>query len=224
MSFLLIDKPPEITSFGVIARLRKITGIKKIGHAGTLDPFATGLLLVAVGRESTRELGTLLKKDKSYRATIHLGATTPTLDPESKITVDPNFKPPTEEQVKKAMEKLTGDIEQIPPMFSALKKDGQPLYKLARQGKMLDLPARPTHVHTFTLVSYNSPELVADISCASGTYIRALARDLAALLGTTGYVTALRRTTLSRFTEQQAVQLSALTPENWQNYTIAMVE
>lgn len=223
MPFLLIDKPPGITSFGVIARLRKITGVKKIGHAGTLDPFATGLLLVAVGRESTRELGTLLKKDKSYTAEIFLGATTPTLDPEGEITIDPTFTPPSEEQVKVAMTKLTGDIEQVPPMFSALKKEGQPLYKLARQGVTLNLPPRPVHIAEFSLTAYHPPVITALISCSTGTYIRVLAQDLAAHLGTLGYLTALRRTRLGNFSIEQAAQLNDLTPDNWQSHTVEVL-
>jgi tRNA pseudouridine55 synthase len=220
MPFILIDKPPGLTSFGVIAKLRKITGQKKIGHAGTLDPFATGLLLVAIGRDCTRDLGLFLKKDKTYEAVIRLGATTPTLDPESEVTVDPRFQPPPQTDILRAITTLTGPIMQIPPMFSALKKDGQPLYKLARQGQVLDLPPRPVTIHHFQLLKIEGPDLTVSINCSSGTYIRALARDLGALLGTTGYLTTLRRTTLGPYNLKQAATLEQLTTDNWVDHTL----
>lgn len=221
--FLLIDKPAGITSHDVIDELRKITGIRKIGHAGTLDPFATGLLIVAVGRQATREISALVGHDKTYEAEFVLGATSETLDPESEITADPEARPYTAEEITTTAESLTGALDQIPPMYSAIKKNGKKLYELARKGETIEREPRKVTIHTFELSSEPTQEdgltiAPVHIRCSSGTYIRALARDLAHALKTTGHVRSLRRTAIADFSIADAQSLNALTSDNWQSF------
>ncbi len=216
--FLLIDKPAGITSHDVVDKLRRITGIKKIGHAGTLDPFATGLLLMAIGREATREISGFVGLDKVYEAEFVLGATTETLDSEGDFIQDVGAYDHTSlrDEIEKAMQSLTGDIEQIPPMYSAIKIGGKKLYQLARKGETVERPARSVTIHEFSLLDEPSVEddltiLNVRISCSSGTYIRALARDLAEKLGTLGYVKTLRRTSIGDYLIKNALPLTELT-------------
>ncbi|MCH8049540.1 tRNA pseudouridine(55) synthase TruB [Patescibacteria group bacterium] len=221
--FLLIDKPAGITSHDVIDELRRITGVKKIGHAGTLDPFATGLLLIAVGREATREIGKFVGMDKAYGAEFVLGATTETLDTESEVVKSDQVVKLLSDQVREAMKELTGTIEQIPPMYAAIKKGGKKLYQLARKGEEIELEPRTVTVHQFDLVGEPRQEdgltiVQVLIKCSSGTYIRALARDLAQRLGTTGYVRALRRVAIGPYQIAQAIKLKELDENNWQTH------
>ncbi|MBU1126010.1 MAG: tRNA pseudouridine(55) synthase TruB [Patescibacteria group bacterium] len=231
--FLLINKPAGITSHDVVDQLRKITGIKKIGHAGTLDPFATGLLLVAVGREATKEISKFVGLDKTYEAEFVIGATTETLDTETPIITPPfqggagegsanvtNSEPPLRQEIESAMQSLTGSIEQIPPMYSAIKQQGKKLYELARQGKTVDREPRSITIHSFKLIGEPVNEdglliLPVSISCSSGTYIRALARDLGQALGSTGYVRALERTQIGPYLLANSQQLADLSQDNW---------
>lgn len=225
MPFLLIDKPAGITSHDVVDKLRRITGERTIGHAGTLDPFATGLLIIAVGRDATKHLQKYVGMEKEYEAEIRLGETTPTLDPESEV-VDMSKKEGhriivTKDELKAAMQKLTGDIAQVPPMYSAIKKGGKKMYDLARKGIELELEPRPVTVSEFKLISKAEPDyrlpvtISTRITCSSGTYIRALARDLGTSLGSGGYLTALRRTKIGKYEVEKAAQLKDLTAENW---------
>lgn len=218
----MIDKPAGWTSHDVVGKLRRITGIKRIGHAGTLDPFATGLLIVAVGRESTRELETYVGMDKTYEATFVIGATTETLDPEGAVVVDtksPPVLPISGEVIANAIQSLTGPIAQIPPMYSAIKMGGKKLYELARKGIEVERKPRNVTIHSFEIIGESRGvgpiEIDVRIRCSSGTYIRALARDLAAALGTTGYVTALRRTSIGDLRVENAVAPGDITPESW---------
>lgn len=225
MPFLLIDKPAGITSHDVVDQLRRITSERTIGHAGTLDPFATGLLIVAVGRDATKHLDKYVGMNKEYEAEIVLGATTPTLDPESP-EIDMSTREGhriiiTKNELLAAIAKLTGDIEQIPPMHSAIKKGGKKLYELARKGIEVEREPRKITIETFSLLSkpeidYRLPVTIkTKIVCSSGTYIRALARDLGESLGTGGYLTALRRTKIGEFSVKKAVQTRDLSPQNW---------
>lgn len=222
--FLLVDKPVGFTSHDVVAKLRGITRIKKIGHAGTLDPFATGLLIVAIGREATRDIAKYVGMDKTYEATFVIGATTETLDPESEVVVDPTFKTPPSlpargEELECALVSLTGPIEQIPPMYSAIKMGGQKLYDLARKGIEIERKPRAVTIHSFEMIG--EPRIDGTIAidvrirCSSGTYVRALARDLGIALGTIGYVTALRRTTIGPFCIEDAAAMADITPDSW---------
>ena len=198
--FLLVDKPAGITSFGVIGRLRKITGIKKIGHAGTLDPFATGLLIIAVGRNATKEIANYVKLDKTYEATFCFGATTETLDTEKPVELDPSFKPAsiTKEAVESVLKTFIGEIQQVPPIYSAIKMNGERAYDLARAGKEVVMQPRTVTISRFVLNDLKEENGLIftkiTVDCGSGTYIRSLAKDIAQKLGTTGYVTELRRT------------------------------
>lgn len=222
--FLLIDKISGITSFKVVHQLRKITNIRKIGHAGTLDPFATGLLIIAITREATKQIDSFLKLDKVYEAEFCLGATTETLDPEGEIIFDKNLQPSTitPEKIKEQLSHFIGKINQTPPTFSAIKINGQRAYDLARKGLAPEMKSREIEIFDFTLENLYIKDNVVFVNfiihCGSGTYIRSLARDLAKALNTTGYCTALRRTKIGSYSIENAHKLSELNSENWHNY------
>ncbi|HSW80800.1 MAG TPA: tRNA pseudouridine(55) synthase TruB [Candidatus Saccharimonas sp.] len=206
--FLLIDKPAGMTSFGVVARVRRRfseqTGKKvKVGHTGTLDPFATGLMIIVVG-DYCKRAGEFSKMDKSYQATVRLGAASTTGDPEGEITPAPGSHP-TRTQIDAVLPKFTGAIQQTPPIFSAIKINGQRAYKLARAGKTIEIPARTVTVHSLQITDYNYPELNFTCHVSSGTYIRTLAQDIATALGTSGYTTQLRRTQVDRWDVKDAL-------------------
>ncbi len=223
--FLLIDKPPHMTSHDVIDRVRRVTGERRVGHAGTLDPFATGLLIVAVGREATRELSKFAKLDKTYQATFVLGAASNTDDVTGTITRSPGWTPSgkdfLEDRIQKALKQFVGEIEQIPPAYSAIKIHGQKMYEAARKGKPLQAKPRRLTVYSITLLSHsqtlqpNSIEMTSEgllsihviIHCSSGTYIRAIARDLGKSLGTGGYVQSLRRTRIGPFAIEECTPM-----------------
>ncbi len=219
--FLLINKPAGMTSHDVVDALRRVTGIKKIGHAGTLDPFATGLLIVAVGREATREINNFVGLDKTYEAEFVIGATTETLDPESEVRRDPKIEDGTlviNPDCK--INDFTGPMQQIPPMYSAIKQKGKKLYELARKGETVERPPRDITVHSFDLLKDPWLEdglmiLSVQTRVSSGTYIRAMARDLAAQLKTIGYVRQLNRSSIGPFKLQDAANLDDVTSENW---------
>lgn len=215
MPFLLIDKPAGMTSHDVVHRVRKITGEKKVGHAGTLDPLATGLLLVAIGRASTKRLGEFLKKDKTYKARIKLGVETDTDDSEG-VPINTNEHIiPAKNDIEAVLQQFYGDIEQLPPSYSALKIDGKKAYEIARGGGTVTLAPRTVRIHTIHLINYVYPMVDIDVSVSSGTYIRSLARDIGRALGTYGHIVALRRTTLDRWTENDAVALESLANTTW---------
>ncbi len=217
--FLLIDKDQGMTSHDVVDALRKITGIKKIGHTGTLDPFATGLLILGITRSATKHMQKLTHQDKRYKATIIIGASSSTLDTESEVIFDINMPIIKTSDIEKTIKKITGKIEQIPPMFSAIKIKGQPLYKLARQGKEIERKPRQIEIFNFTIEKIvrndKTIEIETQIHCSSGTYIRAIARDLGESLGTTGYLKSLRRTQISSLKVKNAKKISELTKDNW---------
>lgn len=214
--FLLIDKPAGITSFGVIAKLRRITGVRRIGHAGTLDPFATGLLIVGVGRGATKRLGEYLGRPKTYEAVAVLGGTTVTQDKDSEVTPTIGAVMPTEAGIRDALPRFTGPLRQTPPMFSAKKIDGKRLYELAREGKEVERKSVEVTVYSLELLSYEPPKLSFRATVSAGTYVRTLAHDLGADLGTGAYLEALRRTAIGDLSVEDAVTVEDLTPENWQ--------
>ena len=210
---VLIDKPTGMTSFGVVARLRrKISeqvGHKvKVGHTGTLDPFATGLMILLVGK-ATKRSDEFLKLDKWYEATICLGKVSSTGDPEGELT-DVSADIPTKEQICQTITQFIGEIKQIPPAFSAIKIDGQRAYKLARQGKTVDMPSRSVQVYELELVDYNYPILKIKTHVSSGTYIRTLAEDIGKSLGTGAYCQELRRTKIAEYDVDDAKALADL--------------
>lgn len=214
---LLVDKPLRLTSHDVVARIRRLSGIRRVGHAGTLDPLATGVMLLCLGR-AARLLEYLVGLPKSYRAVVRLGATTATYDAESDVVATRPFSHLTPADIEAALSQFKGDIQQQAPAYSAIKKDGQPLYKLARQGEAVEAPTRTVTIHRLQPVAIDLPEVVLDVDCSSGTYIRSLAHDLGQALGCGGYLAGLRRTAVAHFTLAEAVALDALTADNWVTY------
>lgn len=211
---LLIDKPANMTSFGVVARVRRVltqaAGKKvKVGHTGTLDPFATGLMILVIGKEC-KNAGSYSKLDKVYEATIRLGQVSTTGDPEGEVTAVSPLEP-TGEAVDEAMAAFTGEITQIPPIFSAIKVGGVRAYKLAHQGKAVEIPARQVTIHSLEVVDYTYPHLRIKAHVSSGTYIRTLAADIGERLGVGGYCTQLRRTRIADWDVDQADQSFDLT-------------
>jgi tRNA pseudouridine55 synthase len=212
--FILINKPIGPTSHDIIYQFRKITGIKKIGHAGTLDPFASGVLIVAISREATREIDKFVKLDKEYIATLHFGYTSDTFDRTGRINPWPKeVKKITLAEVKVALAKFIGEQEQIPPMFSAKKIKGKKLYELARQGKTIERQPSRIKIYDIKLLKYTWPFLEIKIKCSSGTYIRALANDIGSSLGCGAYLEELERTAIGEFKIDKAVEMDGLTKE-----------
>jgi tRNA pseudouridine55 synthase len=214
-SVLLVDKPQNWTSFDVVAKirskLRRIYQVKKIkvGHAGTLDPMATGLLIVCTGKD-TKRITEYQDQPKEYTGTMHLGATTPSYDAETEPDAHFPIQHITEEMLQEALTQFMGDIEQVPPMFSAIKVDGQPLYKKARKGEVIEIQARKVHIYTFELTRIALPEVDFLVRCSKGTYIRSLAHDLAKVVGSGAYLTALRRTKIGDYTIEDAYSIEGL--------------
>lgn len=207
---LNLDKPPGLTSARVVGAVKRLLprGVK-IGHAGTLDPFATGVLLLLVGR-ATKQCEALMGQPKQYLATIRLGATTPTDDLDSPTTPTPDAIMPSIDRLQAELAKFVGEIQQRPPAFSALWIAGRRAYDLAREGEKVELQPRTVRIDAVELVTYQPPDVQVRIDCGKGTYIRAIARDLGQVLGTGGYLTALRRTRVGRFHVDQAVTLERL--------------
>ncbi|VAW36545.1 tRNA pseudouridine(55) synthase [hydrothermal vent metagenome] len=211
---LCVDKPLGITSHDVVNRIRRLTGLRRVGHAGTLDPLATGVLLLALGR-STRLIEYLVGADKVYETAVRLGQNTTTYDAEGDVVAERPFAHLTLPQIKDALKSFRGTIQQQPPLYSAIKQGGQPLYKLARQGvKNVKRPYRTVTIHELSLISWEPPFLTLRIACSSGTYIRSLGHDLGEALGCGGHLTALRRLAVGDFGVETAVPLDQLTPEN----------
>lgn len=194
---LLINKPYDWTSFDVVRKIRNLLKIKKIGHAGTLDPLATGLLILCTGK-FTKKINEYMAQEKEYTGTIILGATTPTYDLES---IPENFKDCshiTPEQIAETAKTFTGEIMQVPPIYSAVKKDGRRAYEFARKGQEVELSARKIMVKEFS-TTLNYPKVDFKITCSTGTYIRSLANDLGLKLGCGGYLSSLCRTRIGNF-------------------------
>jgi tRNA pseudouridine55 synthase len=211
---VIVDKPGGMTSHDVVARIRRLAGTRRVGHAGTLDPMATGVLVVGV-EKATKLLGYLTLTEKQYDATIRLGQSTSTDDAEGELTGGASARNVAPEAIAKAVADLTGEIQQIPPAVSAIKVDGQRAYKLTRAGAAPELKPRTVTVYEFTVtairpVGDDLKDLDATVRCSSGTYIRALARDLGAVLGTGGHLTALRRTRVGGYGLDQAQTLDQL--------------
>lgn len=207
---LLIDKPDDMTSFGVVARIRRVLTQAaqkkvKVGHTGTLDPFATGLMILVIGKEC-KNAEHYSKLDKVYEATIRLGQTSTTGDTEGELTPVSDVVP-TIEAVEAAIESFRGEIQQRPPIFSAIKINGQRAYKLARDGKEVEIPLRTVTIHSLDIIEYSYPELKIRTHVSSGTYIRSLASDIGLALGTGAYTTQLRRTQINQWSIDQAQTL-----------------
>jgi tRNA pseudouridine55 synthase len=209
---LLINKPFEWTSFGVISKIRHLIRIKKVGHAGTLDPLATGLLIICTGK-FTKRINEFMAQEKEYTGTFTLGATTPTYDLESEPE---NFKPIehiTEKQINEATAPFTGDILQIPPAHSAIKVNGKRVYELARQGVEVKLEPRKVTIKTFEITKIELPVVHFRVVCSTGTYIRSLAQDFGNALGCGAYMSSLCRTRIGEFQLKDAFTIESFTEE-----------
>lgn len=213
--FILINKEKGWTSFDVVAKLRNITRVKKIGHAGTLDPMAQGLLIVAVGRQATKRIHEFQKLDKEYETEIRLDGVSDTYDAEGKIEPVRVDKRPGFQMVKKCVQGFIGDTMQMPPLFSAKKINGQPAYKLARKGKKVELKPVKITIHDIEIVDYEWPFLQLKIKCSKGTYIRSIAHDLGQKLGVGGYLTYLKRTKIGAFDVNNATKITDINQDNW---------
>ena len=220
---LNIDKPKGITSHDVVNRLRKVARQRKVGHAGTLDPMATGVLLVCLG-QATRLIEYLVAGRKQYRATIRFGISTDTLDADGKVTAKTDPSGLSESLLRSLLPKFMGEIEQTPPIFSALKRGGKPLYRLARAGQSVEVEPRRVTIDSLTWVAWQPPDLTLDIRCSPGTYIRSLARDLGQAAGAGAHLAALTRTASGRWTLAEAAPLDIVERDAahgssaWQSY------
>lgn len=213
---ILVDKPAGISSFGVVAKIRGYLRAEfgrkiKVGHTGTLDPFATGLLIILTGK-NTKRSDKFLKKDKVYEATLKLGFTSTTGDPEGIINEHKNYEKPSESLIKQTIHNFTGEISQQVPQYSAVKIGGERAYKLARAGKSFKTPTRTVTVYDIEILNYRFPELTIRTHVSSGTYIRTLAEDIGTALGTGAYLTALRRLSIADYHVADAHPLSDFLP------------
>jgi tRNA pseudouridine55 synthase len=206
---LLIDKPLYWTSFDVIKKIRHLIRIKKVGHAGTLDPLATGLLIVCTGK-FTKRINEYMAKEKEYTGTFTLGATTATYDAESEPVPNGSYENINIEKLEKIAETFTGNIMQVPPAHSAIKKNGKRAYALARQGEEVQLEPRSIIIHSFLIIQYEPPIVHFKVTCSTGTYIRSLANDFGKALGCGAYLSSLRRTRIGEFNVNDAVAASWL--------------
>ena len=211
---LLIDKPLEWSSFQVVNKLRwlirKEYKIKKIkvGHAGTLDPLASGLLIICTGKE-TKNITTYQAQEKEYTGTITLGATTPSYDLETEVDKTFPLDDLTEDLIRNTTAQFTGEIQQKPPIFSAIKKDGKRLYELARAGETIEIKSRTVTIHDFEITRIELPEIDFKISCSKGTYIRSIAHDFGAALNNGGHLSALRRTAIGNYRVENAMSIES---------------
>jgi tRNA pseudouridine55 synthase len=218
--FFNINKPLGLTSHDVVARVRRNLRIKKVGHAGTLDPLATGVLVVCVGA-ATRLSEYVMHTTKQYRAQMRLGVATTTYDAEGDVTAIQDASGVTERDLDHALADFVGAIAQQPPMYSAIKQGGRKLYELAREGQVVERPARPVQILHLAVVDWSPPEATLDVTCSSGTYIRSLAHDIGEALGVGAHLTGLTRTANGNFNIDDAIDLDTLLASaNWQQYLI----
>lgn len=223
---LLIDKPAGPTSHDVVDAIRHILGIQKVGHCGTLDPNATGLLIIVIGK-ATKISDKLTSADKVYEGTMHLGICTDTFDADGKIVSTKEPPDVTVDDLNRIAEKFIGDIQQLPPMVSAVKKDGVPLYKLARKGISVEREPRRVHIYDFKFTDYVKPVAYFYVACTKGTYVRSLANDFGEELGCGAHLRNLRRTISGKFNVKDAVEFEEvikMTPEQLQKHIIPLTE
>jgi tRNA pseudouridine55 synthase len=203
---LLIDKPLHWTSFDAVRKIRNAIRIKKVGHAGTLDPLATGLLIICTGK-FTKKINGYMAAEKEYTGSFTLGSTTPTYDLESTATDFKNISHISADQLQEATKNFIGDIQQVPPIYSAIKKDGVALYELARRGVEVELKPRAVTIKDFSITSVELPVVSFRVICSTGTYIRSLAHDFGAALGCGAHLSSLRRTRIGEFSVEHAISI-----------------
>ena len=224
---LVLDKPVGMTSHDVVQVVRRGTGIRRAGHTGTLDPRASGVLVVLIG-PAVRLSEYVSASNKRYQATIRLGSSTDTYDAEGRITKSVSAVDVTEEHFTEVLQQFIGEIEQVPPPYSAIKVEGRKAYEMAREGEEVNLAPRKIHVYNLELLEWAPPEAVIDVFCSSGTYVRSLANDLGASLGCGAHLVGLRRTRSGQFTLRDAVPLrrlqEAFDAGNWYKYLIPAAE
>ncbi|MFO7623325.1 MAG: tRNA pseudouridine(55) synthase TruB [Anaerolineales bacterium] len=224
---LVVDKPVGLTSHDVVQIIRRGTGIRRAGHTGTLDPRASGVLVVLIG-PAVRLSEYVSASDKRYQATIRLGSSTDTFDAEGRITSSASVENISEEQFEDILDHYVGEIEQVPPPYSAIKVGGRKAYEMARDGEEVNLEPRVIQVYSLELLEWDSPEAVVDVFCSSGTYVRSLANDLGNELGVGAHLVGLRRTKSGRFTLRDAVPLrrlqEAFVAGDWYKYLIPAAE
>lgn len=201
---VLIDKPLRWTSFDAVKKIRILTGVSKVGHAGTLDPLATGLLIICTG-SFTKKISMYMGMEKEYTGSMVLGATTPTYDLESEPVNFKDYSFISNQNIFNTAINFTGEILQTPPMHSAIKKDGKPVYLLARKGKEVELEPRKVTIHVFEITGISLPEITFKVVCSTGTYIRSLVNDFGKALGTGAYLSSLRRTRIGNFSVDDAL-------------------
>jgi tRNA pseudouridine55 synthase len=206
---LVVDKPVGLTSHDVVQIIRRGTGIRRAGHTGTLDPRASGVLVVLIG-PAVRLSEYVSASDKRYQATLRLGSSTDTFDSEGRVTSFASVDSITEQRFEDALDQFVGEIEQVPPPYSAIKVQGRKAYEMAREGEEVELAPRMIHVYSLELLEWAPPEAVIDVFCSSGTYVRSLANDLGAALGCGAHLVGLRRTKSGRFTLRDAVPMRRL--------------
>ncbi len=218
--FLNINKPLNMTSHDVVAKIRRTLKIKKVGHAGTLDPLATGVLIICVGG-ATRLSEYVMHATKRYRAQVHLGVTTDTYDAEGAVLQQQDASHIQRSDVEAKCARFLGNIEQMPPMYSAIKQGGEKLYDLARAGQTVERTLRPVRIDSLEIVDWSPPEFTLDVACSAGTYIRSLAFDLGEALGVGAYLSGLSRVASGTFKLENAITLETLfAAENWYPYLI----
>lgn len=224
---LVVDKPVGMTSHDVVQAIRAGTGIRRAGHTGTLDPRASGVLVILIG-PAVRLSEFVSASDKRYQAIIRLGGSTDTFDADGRFTRQETPINITEEQFEKVLKTFEGEIEQVPPPYSAVKVQGRKAYEMARKGEEVELEPRIIQVHHLEVLEWAPPEVVVDVHCSSGTYVRSLTNDLGEALGTGAYLVGLRRTKSGRFTLRDAVPLrklqEAFQAGNWYQYLIPAAE
>lgn len=223
---LIVDKPQGMTSHAVVGRVRRLFGLRKVGHAGTLDPLATGVLVVALG-QATRILQFLMEENKTYRASLLLGKVTDTQDSEGQVIATHDTSHLGTDEISAACMSMVGSLDQMPPMYSALKKDGVPLYKLARQGIEIDRVARRVEIFSLENLIVDSPTVAFDVCCSKGTYVRTLCHDIGAKLGCGAHLTSLRRLQSAPFSESDAVTLDEIegaAPEDRHRFLLSIGE
>lgn len=211
IEFLNINKPIGWTSFDVVKKVRSLSKVKKVGHAGTLDPFASGVLVLALGR-ATKKISLIQDQEKEYIGEVELGMVTDTLDVTGEIIERHPVDIISQTQVEAVLSQFIGIVEQIPPAYSALKINGVRAYKLARKGKTVVMKPRQVYIHSIDILEFSSPVIKIRVRCQKGTYIRSLARDIGAKLGTGGYLRSLTRTRIGDFLLEDALEIDTLVP------------